>query len=432
MDTAFNQIRLDNGLYRGFIANAHSYAVDGVEPWSLGASRQEVLAPGPVGSYDECGRWINGTDKVGQNVYGFIHAERSCNYSQGQTHKSMVFAVSPDEGLHWSVLGQMITGTDAPTPGRITGEGDCSVVQGGDGYSYAYCLRNRDWSIIVARAPAANPWPGSWVKYFNGSWSQPGLGGDATALGPLGTAAGRWVDNDHLLLLDTDPGIGGLKISFSKDKTSFTTLGEPLIPVDGAVRWDRPAPTEFIAYLSVLNYNDSRNQITSPFLLTHVYIQPGEGFDQRYLVFRDVWMWLSPSPVTPQVGITLSRWYDAAGKDRWATTAPVPSNYTRYAYEANLGNLMTKAPSWPPTVKLEDCVSDWPGHPDHILSTDGQCVGGGYTRLRTAGWAYRDPQQNTLPLYRCYNSLEQHHFASNQSDCEGLGYQEELLGYTFQ
>jgi hypothetical protein len=36
-------------------------------------------------------------------------------------------AISHDYGLSWSDLGQIITGTDQPTPNRNTGEGDCTV-----------------------------------------------------------------------------------------------------------------------------------------------------------------------------------------------------------------------------------------------------------------------------------------------------------------
>jgi hypothetical protein len=119
-----------------------------------------------------------------------------------------------------------------------------------------------------------------------------------------------------------------------------------------------------------------------------LYVQPGEGFDKRHLVFRDVWMSVSPSPVTPQVGIALSRWYNVSAKDRWTTTAPVVGNFGAYAYDKHLGYVMTKPHPTLPSIKLEDCVSDWPGHPDHLS-----------------------------------------HLASNQADCEGLGGAEWLLGY---
>lgn len=428
LDNPWNEIQLSDGDRRGFSANASSYETEGLDPWSMDGPRTLVLSPGSPGSYAECGRWMNATDNLGSIVNGFVHSEMSCNYQIGQTHKSMAFATSTDQGLTWSVQGQIITGMDSPTYGKFTGEGDCSVINGQDGHYYAYCLRASDWTTIVAGAPVANPGPGNWLKYYNGAWSQGGIGGNATALGFLGTSAGFWTDTNNVVLYGVDAWFGGLKISFSADKISFATLAQPILVLDDD-NWDRPAATELVAYPSVMNYTNVKNQISSPYLLTYVYIQPNEGFSQRYLVFRDVYMWLSPSPVTPQVGVALARWYNAGLDDRWSTTAPVPGNFSSYAYEGTFGYLMTSPDPTQATIKLEDCVGSWPGHPDHLLTNDGTCVPAGYTRLRTAGWVYQNALPNTIPLYRCYSPTIMNHFASNRSDCEGLGILEWVLGY---
>jgi hypothetical protein len=400
-----------------------------------GARISTNLSKGYALSYSECGQWLNDTEKPSNGVvHGFVHVERSCFYpsetdkAPTQTHKSLAFALSYDDGLTWSMAGQIITGTDLPTAGTITGEGDCTVVNDNRGYYYAYCLRARDWSTIVARAPIGTPLPGNWRKYFLGAWSSPGLGGDATALGNLGMAGALWVDEDNVVLLTPDLAFGGVKMSFSSDKVAFATLYDPIIVLDGN-DWARPAPTELMAYLSLMNYADANNQITSPFLLAYVYIPPYGSRNERYLVFRDVYMWLSPSPVSPHVGVALSRWYNAALKDRWSTTGPVPGNYSSYAFEGTFGYLMTRDPLILPAVKLEECVSDWPGPPDHLLTNDGTCIYEGYMRLRTAGWVYRNPQPSTGPVYRCFSQSEKNHFASSQSDCEGKGTAEWLLGY---
>ena len=138
---------------------------------------------------------------------------------------------------------------------------------------------------------------------------------------------------------------------------------------------------------------------------------------------------MSTSPSAPQVGVLLTRWYSAKLHDRWSTTGPVPGNDVVYKHEKDAGYLMTVADASKPTVELEDCVSERPGHPDHLLAEKGFCEQRAYQRLRTAGFAYRAPQENTVPLYRCYAEREQSHFASNKPDCEGLGTPEGLLGY---
>jgi len=82
-----------------------------------------------------------------------------------------------------------------------------------------------------------------------------------------------------------------------------------------------------------------------------------------------------------------------------------------------------------PTVELEECVSNWPGHPDHILLATGACESQHYTRLRNAGYAYKSAQPGAQPLYRCYSEAEKSHFAANTEACNNQGKSEALLGY---
>ena len=195
-------------------------------------------------------------------------------------------------------------------------------------------------------------------------------------------------------------------------------------------KWSRPDPSEVIAYQDLIDATTGTNQLSNSWIMTYMYLQPNEGFDKRYLVFRSVDVSISSSPVTPQVGIELARWYNTKLQDRWATTAAVPSpKGSTYRLDKKLGYLMTVAGPAKATVKLEDCASNWPGHPDHMLEEDYYCRAGKYLRLRTAGWVYGKPQKDTVPLYRCYNAQERSHFASNAPDCENLGKMERLLGY---
>jgi hypothetical protein len=181
----------------------------------------------------------------------------------------------------------------------------------------------------------------------------------------------------------------------------------------------------------LLDATNGGNQLSNAWMLVYAYWPPYEAADKKYLVFRDVTVALSDKPVTPQVGVLLARWYNPALHDRWSTTAAAPPvNGTEYKLETTSGYLMTVANAGgKPTVELEDCVSQLPGHPDHLLAEKGFCEAHEYQRLRKAGWVYSSPEENTVPLYRCYTAQEQSHFASNQSDCEKLGEMEHLLGY---
>ena len=155
----------------------------------------------------------------------------------------MTMATSDDYGHTWKIAGSIITGTDPPHDGKETGDSCANVVRGTDGYDYAYCVHNggHSWDGgygFIARAPSSDPGPGKWRKYFNGEWSEPGVGGKS-----------------------------------------------------------------------------------SPF--------DSENFGKRYHVFRRVNISWSRASGDPQVGEMLAHWYSASEHEHWATTAPVPGNYTK-------------------------------------------------------------------------------------------------------
>jgi hypothetical protein len=433
-DNRFTEIDLPNGRFRGFDAHGDTRAIDGNHPWDMGGAARTVLTPGKPGTYDSCGQWLQHVEPAGGTILGFVHNEIACRYQVGQTHKSMSLVVSTDDGLTWKNQGQVITGTDAPTANEVTGEGDCTFVNGQDGFYYAYCGRPRDHATIMARAPVADPGPGNWRKFFLGTWSQPGLGGDATNLNDglghgngLSSSAARWTATGETVVLGWQGG-SNLGLYFSADHTQFTHLREPLLALDPGI-WKRPDPSEVLAYAVMLDAKTGCNQLSNAWMLVYAYWPPYEGYAQKYLVFRQITVTIATSPVTPQIGVLLARWYNAALRDRWSTTAAVPGNYSAYKLEMQSGYLMTVADATKPSVELEDCVSQRPGHPDHLLAEQGFCHAHAYQRLRTAGWVYSKPQAQTIALYRCYNARDHSHFASNEADCEQLGTMERLLGY---
>ena len=429
-DNHFTEIALPDGRFRGFDAHNDTRAIDGSNPTDMDGPQRTVMGPGKGTAYDSCGRWLDHAEVDGASMLGFVHAETACNYAIGQTHMSMAMAVSNDYGLTWRDLGQIITGTDAPTPRKNTGEGDCTIVNGQDGYRYAYCFRPRDGALIVARSPVSSPGPGHWTKFFQGNWSQPGLGGNATKLGNgSGVSVAYWKAMHELLL--TGWVKGGLGLFLTTDHTSLVPLPEPILAVDPG-QWARPAPSELIFYPVLLDADSGSNQLSNKWLLVYAYIPPNEGGSQKYLVFRDVTVSVGKNAANPQVGVQLARWYAPTLHDRWSTTAAVPGNNHIYALETTTGYLMTAAPVGAASVELEDCVSLRSGHPDHLLAEKGFCEAHAYERLRTAGWVYAHSGSGTLPLYRCYDASRQSHFASAAPDCEKLGTMERLLGYALR
>lgn len=128
LDNPFSIIALQSGGFRDFTANSTTYRLEGSDPWSNGGPLTAV-ASAVAGTYASCGLWLNDEQRAsGTMYYGYTHAENNCNYSIGQTNKSMALMTSSNEGQTWSLNGQIITGTDTPTAGETTGEGDCTAV----------------------------------------------------------------------------------------------------------------------------------------------------------------------------------------------------------------------------------------------------------------------------------------------------------------
>jgi hypothetical protein len=433
----FTLIQLPGGRFRGFIAGGKTYAIDGDTPWDMGGPARVVLDRGAPGTNDACGQWIHHVEQSGNKVVAWVHDETGCNYSANfQTHQSVSLATSTDYGLTWKNLGQIITGRGAAMANRITGEGDCTAINGLDKYYYAYCWRNssgeEDGATIVARALVSDP--SHWKKYYQGKWDQPGLGGYSTGLpNGIGGSVARWMDTGQILLLGW-MGNSGLGLKLSTDGVTFTEMPEPLI-VGGRGTWHRPDPSEIISYPVLYDPKTGSNQLSSDsWMLFYMYVQPNEGLGRRYLVYRPVEVSRSRQRDEPPVGVLLARWYNPALHDRWSTTAAVPSvNGSEYKFEAKTGYLMTAPDPKGSTVELEECLSK-PGQPVvHVLmqkSRQGHvCENHGYTRSRTAGFVYSSAQPGTQPLYSCYSAAEHSHFASNDEDCYDLGKREALLGY---
>jgi hypothetical protein len=348
---------------------------------------------------------------------------------QLRSRASMTLATSTDYGLTWKIAGPIITGTDPPADGKETGDSCTNVVRGQDGCDYAYCLHNGGTRGTVvafaARAPSNNPGPGQWKKYFNGLWSQPGVGGQSSKIDGSGSA--WWNTAGETLGVNWIKG--GLGLIASQDHLHFVpVLPQPLMLAEPG-DWSRKNGLELISYPDLIDVATGLNQLGDHWLLAYMYLNPGESLGKRYLVFRPVDISWTRAPGEPLVGEMLTYWYDASQHDHWTTTAPVPGNYSAYRLVAQLGYMMTAPDPSRPAAELEECISKWPGHPDRILIQKGVCETHDYQRLRSAGFVYSTAQPDTQPLYHCYSEDEHSHFASNSENCNDMGKREALLGY---
>lgn len=424
-DAPFVAIKLREGGYRGFTSNHRTYAIDGATPVDMGGAKRVVMQPGRKGTLSDCGNWLTGALPLDGKLVGLVHGESDCDYDKGRTHKAMAIATSADEGLNWNFLGAIITHTDAATPGKMTGEGDCTLADGGDGFLYVYCLRPSDWKITAARAPRTNIAPGQWMKWDGSGWRIPALERAAAPLpGFPGHSAAFFTPRKTMLLLAVNKS---LKLSLSANKVNFTQAPAPLIIYD-TDEWNRPAPDALYAYPSLVGEHGT-NSIGERGWLTYAYVPPGEDFTQRYLIVHDIALTPHATPQTPQVRAALSR-YKAADGRLWTTIAPAIEKGPRtFTHEATLGELMT-APPREPSETIEECIRESADVPDYLL-TSGGCDAG-YRRQRTAGFVYRDAQPGTAALYRCAAPRGRFHFASTAENCDGLGANEKRLGFVLK
>ncbi|WP_435871320.1 hypothetical protein [Micromonospora tulbaghiae] len=141
--------------------------------------------------------------------YGLVHNEFTPQpFGDGIHYDGIDYAVSIDQGRTWTIRDHVITspystdrGDNVAFPQQTYhyGDGDQRLyVDAASGYFYAfYGSRIVDkyggWKAFyghVARAPMAGKMaPGSWRKWYNGAWSEPGVGGRESTLMPVTATA---------------------------------------------------------------------------------------------------------------------------------------------------------------------------------------------------------------------------------------------------
>jgi hypothetical protein len=125
------------------------------------------------------------------------------NYGHSDGEFNVIaLARSTDQGLHWTREGTVLSGPD-PQPEAPPGTSQPGISEPGvvlaNGYYYMFYqyIPNQPTEpeapsvIQAARAPVASDGaPGNWMKYYHGSWSEPGIGGHADIILPTGTPLG--------------------------------------------------------------------------------------------------------------------------------------------------------------------------------------------------------------------------------------------------
>ncbi|WP_371790447.1 RICIN domain-containing protein [Streptomyces sp. NBC_01471] len=158
---------------------------------------------------DLMGVWV---DPDTGDWYGLVHNEFTPQpHGDGLHYDAIDYAVSKNQGKTWDIKNHVLTspystkrGDDKAFPHETYdyGNGDPRLfVDTASGYFYVYYNSRvipkagspggwTDGSLAhVARAPmSAKMAPGSWQKWYDGSWSQPGIGGLESNMEPVDAA----------------------------------------------------------------------------------------------------------------------------------------------------------------------------------------------------------------------------------------------------
>ncbi|MFC9331030.1 RICIN domain-containing protein [Kitasatospora sp. NPDC057015] len=155
---------------------------------------------------DLAGLWV---DPDTGDWYGLVHNEFTPEpFGDGLHFDAIDYAVSKDQGRTWDIKNHVITSPYSTTRGDNTafpnqtfdyGDGDQRLfVDTASGYFYVYygsriLNKGGGWEAFhehVARAPISSKMaPGSWQKWYNGAWSQPGVGGRESNMVPVGSGS---------------------------------------------------------------------------------------------------------------------------------------------------------------------------------------------------------------------------------------------------
>ncbi|GGY39573.1 hypothetical protein GCM10010363_20510 [Streptomyces omiyaensis] len=155
---------------------------------------------------DLTGMWV---DPDTGDWYGLVHNEFTPQpFADGIHYDGIDYAVSTDQGRTWKIEGHVITspystdrGDTAAFPQQTYhyGTGDPRLfVDTASGYFYAFygsriVNKGGGWAAFyghVARAPISGKMaPGSWRKWYDGAWTQPGVGGRESTMVPVGAGS---------------------------------------------------------------------------------------------------------------------------------------------------------------------------------------------------------------------------------------------------
>jgi hypothetical protein len=101
-----------------------------------------------------------------------------------------------------------------------------------------------------------------------------------------GAGSGWWTTTGEII--GTNWVIGGMGLVVSMDRLHFSSvLSQPMMLLEPG-DWSRKNGLELVSYADLIDAKTGLNQLGDHWLLAYMYLNPGENFSKRYLVFRSV------------------------------------------------------------------------------------------------------------------------------------------------
>lgn len=279
--------RLDDTATTRLIVSASTstYLVEGDDLMHL-SQATEVVAPGAAGEFDNGYAGVSAVVRIDSTYYGFYHAEDQEDLPALESgipgYYASIGLVTSEDGRSWVKRGQVLTSSQPKSWAAYANQADRGAAEPGavltkDGryvllyYSEHSRAEGRSVDICVARADVTHgpPLPGTFLKYHQGSFSEPGIGGADTpvVVGPDPNVAnaleGHVVYSPsverYLMIFGVDawqerfdgqlPALSGLYSSWSEDGVTWSRpvrliadYGVPQTSLslswEGSVVWD--------------------------------------------------------------------------------------------------------------------------------------------------------------------------------------------------
>ena len=181
-------VLFDQGNYVMFWANFENYRTVGAKPFPEDHSTlspQYAIFGGRFDrdAFNNGGSWLMSVYRIdGDDLIGFYHAEDHWYPRQWEyAWKSIGVTRSFDKGITWIDDGQIIHSSKSkPTIPDHGGNGDHCVVWN-EGLKRWICYYQEHFlQMAISDDPLGQP--GSWYKYYNGAFKEPGLGGLSTPI----------------------------------------------------------------------------------------------------------------------------------------------------------------------------------------------------------------------------------------------------------